>query len=219
MEPHNHSKAALENIWNEVPVDYYQKGVLKNPLQAKWHFGKLRRITRIITESKKGHSSILDVGCASGWFLNEIAKQFPSALCTGVDVYEDAIAYGKKMYKHLNLQTADGHKLPFKDESFDIVICCEVLEHVVDPGVVLSEIKRVLKKDGVAVIEMDSGNFLFKLAWYFWTHVRHGVWEHAHIQVFDAKKLATDIKKAGFTIEKTKYFNFYMAVVYRAVKK
>jgi 2-polyprenyl-6-hydroxyphenyl methylase / 3-demethylubiquinone-9 3-methyltransferase len=42
-----------------------------------------------------------------------------------------------------------GEKLPFDDNSFDIVFCCDVLEHVSDVPKVISEISRVLKKGGL----------------------------------------------------------------------
>jgi len=69
----------------------------------------------------------------------------------------------KKRYKELKLIRADAHNLPFKNNSFDLVICTEVLEHVVNPEKVLGEIKRVLTNDGIAIVEMDSGNFIFKI--------------------------------------------------------
>jgi len=209
------SKQELEAIWQAVPPDYYQQGVKKNLLQRTWHTGKLSTVISLIEKTPK---KILDVGSASGWFLSQLQNRFPNALCTGIDVYEDAIVYGKKTYPKLILKKADGHIIPEKDQSFDCIVCCEVLEHVVDPMKVLTEIKRVLTKDGVAIIEMDSGNVLFQLNWYWWTHLRHGVWEDAHIQVYNAKRLEQEILDAGFTITKKKMFNLGMAVAFQVTK-
>lgn len=55
---------------------------------------------------------------------------------------------------------ADAHELPFADESFEVVLCREVLEHVKEPTVVLKEIKRVLKPGGTLYL---STRFLFPL--------------------------------------------------------
>lgn len=88
------------------------------------------------------------------------------------------------------------------------------LKSVIDPEKVLREIKRVLANDGIAIIKMDSGNFLFKVVWYLWTNVRNGVWHHSHIYPFDAKKLERMIVKNGFTIAQKKTFNFSMAVAF-----
>src|SRR5258708_44973 len=214
MNKHTQSEKELEHIWHKVPPNYYQNGVKKNILQRIWHTGKVKNIVQFINSISKTPENILDVGCASGLFLSEISRKFPNAKYTGVDVYEEAITYGKKQYKNLQLVEADGHTLPFVKNSFDVVICNEVLEHVVDPGKVLQEIKRVLSPEGCAIIEMDTGNFLFRFVWYFWTHARHGVWEDAHIQVFNTKILEDLIKKNGFTIIKKKIFNSSMAVVF-----
>lgn len=207
----------LEKIWKQVPPDYYQTGVTKNLLQKIWHQGKVKAIVDLMdpTTTKK---KILDIGCASGWLLNEIVTRFTSMQGIGVDVYKDAIDYGNAKYPHLKLQVADGHSLPFPDNSVNIIVCSEVLEHVLSPQTVLSEMKRVLKPDGYAIIEMDSGNALFKIVWYWWTNIRHGVWEDAHIQKFNANKLMHMIEEAGFTIVETKRFNFTMAVAYRTIK-
>lgn len=211
----NLSRKELENIFKEVPVDYYQKGIQKNTLQRLWHTGKLRNILSL---AEKNPDNILDVGCASGWFLNEVSKKFPKAKCFGIDLYEDAIKYGKRRYKKLNLVTADAHKIPFKDSTFELVICSEVLEHVLDSKKVVKEIRRVLAPNGIALIEMDSGNILFKTVWHWWTHMRKGVWKHAHLHPFDKRKLEKVIGEGGLIIVKKKSFNFTMAVAYKTKK-
>jgi len=216
---HLRTREELEHIWHEVPPDYYQKGIKKNLLQRMWHTNKVRIISEAIKASSPDPSNILDVGCASGWLLAQLKKLFPQTSCTGIDVYKDAIRLGRKKYKNLRLLPADAHKLPFKDGLYDVVVCNEVLEHVVNPLIVLREIKRVLKKNGTAIVEMDTGNILFRIVWFFWTHVRKGVWQHAHIQVFNSKRLEKMIQKTGFRIEKKKIFNSSMAVVFICKKQ
>lgn len=211
-----HSTKELDHILHQVPPDYYQKGILTNRLQRMWHMGKLHAVLDLIDSYKP--KKILDVGCAGGWFLSEISKRFPSAKFTGVDVYKPAVLYAGKQYKSLTFITADAHKLPFPDDSFDLVICTEVLEHVINPEEVMMEITRILKKKGVAIIEMDSGNFLFRIIWHWWTNMRKGVWKDAHIHAFTARKLEELLKKSKLRVKKRKSFNFSMAVVFRLEK-
>ena len=213
---HVHTQEELEKIWASVPPDYYQEGVKRNNLQRRWHTGKLNAVLSLNPGNPK---TILDVGSASGWFLSQIAKEYPDATCTGIDVYDKAIHYAKKQYPHMHFIHADGHVIPLAKHSQELVMCNEVLEHVVDPKLVLSEIRRVMKPDGRGIIEMDSGNWMFQAAWYWWTHMRHGVWEDAHIQVFNAKKLERMILDSGFVILKKKFFNVGMAVVFLVKKK
>lgn len=203
----------LEEVWYQVPADYYQNGVKTNYLQKRWHDGKIKVVMALLNSSRVP-ATILDVGSASGWFLSELKKHFPESACTGVDIYEPAIAYAKKHYKDIEFRVGDAHKLPFRSATFDLVICTEVLEHVVEPESVVSELARVLKPGGRAVIEMDSGNFLFKMVWYWWTNIRKGVWRDSHIHVFDAEILERLLKKSSMEIIRRKNFNFTMGVAF-----
>lgn len=214
-DSHHH----LKEIWQQVPPNYYQNGVKKNMLQRYWHTNKLVEVILAIRKRKISPENILDMGCASGWFLSKIAKVFKDSDCYGIDVYKEAVDFGKKKYKKITFRKEDIHNVSYKSNSFDVIICTEVLEHVVDPLQVLKEIKRLLRRNGVAVIEMDTGNFLFRAIWYWWTHLRHGVWEDAHIHAFNAKKLEKLIRKSGLLIQEKKIFNFSMAVVFTATKK
>lgn len=204
----------LEDIWHQVPIDYYQRGVRDNYLQRLWHNGKLKTVFRLIDLSGKKPRKVLDVGCASGWFLSKIKERYPKAECTGIDVYKKAIDYGREIYKDLKLLSVDAHDLPFRESSFDLIICTEVLEHVENPEKVLSEIKRLLTPKGIAIIEMDSGNFLFRIIWYWWTNTRNGAWKDAHIHKFNTHILEEKINKSGFKISDKRVFNYTMGVVF-----
>lgn len=208
----NHEKEIL----HQVPANYYQNGVKNNFLQRKWHSGKLNAVLDLIENEPK---NVLDVGSASGWFLHNINKKYPKSKCVGIDKYKEAVVYGNKKYKNLKLIYADAHNLPFKAGSFDLIICTEVLEHVKDPDIVLKEIKRVLSKKGDAIIEMDSGNILFRAAWYWWTNLRRGVWMDSHLHVFNIKKLERIIKKSGLKIKRRKVFNYSMGVAFLLKKE
>ena len=137
----------------------------------------------------------------------------------GVDIYKEAIDYGNKRYKTIKLIQGDAQQLPFPNEFFDLIICTEVLEHVTFPKKVLNEIERVLTPGGKAILEMDTGNILFRLVWYWWTRIRKSVWTEAHLQFFDSKKLEKLIIKNGFRVIKRKVFNFSMAVAFLVEKK
>jgi ubiquinone/menaquinone biosynthesis C-methylase UbiE len=204
-------KMEHRHIIEQVPTDYYQKGIESNILQRIWHMNKLRVVTELIPiEPKK----ILDVGCASGWFLSELLKIFPKAEGFGIDIYGKAIAYGKKSYPSITFASADAHKIPFRSKMFDLVICTEVLEHVDDPKSVLLEIKRVLKKDGFAIVELDSGSLLFSIVWFIWKKFQGSVWSHAHLHSFTSKELEKIVLGSSFQIVKTKKFNMGMAIVF-----
>lgn len=66
----------------------------------------------------------------------------------------------------VSLKHSDTHGLLYPSQTFDLVLCTEVLEHVSDPKLVLKEIKRVMIRNGIVIIEMDSGSVRFNLVWY-----------------------------------------------------
>lgn len=93
----------------------------------------------------------LDVGCGGGFLSEELAKIGLSV--TGVDPSVESIriaaahAAGSRLC--IDYAESSGEDLPFEDSSFDMVFCCDVLEHVNDINTVISEISRVLKKGGL----------------------------------------------------------------------
>src|SRR3989338_2745866 len=99
---------------------------------------RLKTITGLIkTHMKKNNITdpvIVEAGCGAGHVLEKIADSISTCSLTGVDPLEWWLVKGF------------AEELPFKDKFADFVICTEVIEHVIDPVVVLSELKRVLKK-------------------------------------------------------------------------
>jgi len=95
---------------------------------------------------------VLDAACGVGYgsfYLSEVANEV-----IGVDISEEAIAYAKKHYQKENMQfrQMDIHTLMFSDKYFDLACSFETLEHLDDPERYISEVKRVLKDDGIFII-------------------------------------------------------------------
>ena len=143
---------------------------------------------------------------------NEISKVFPKSKIVGIDTYPAAIAYGKKRYPHIKFLVGNAHKLPFPSNSFDLIVCYETIEHLTSPKKALSEIRRVMKKSGVAIVTMDSGSFPFRIVWWFWEKTYGKVWQGAHLHPFHHTELESIIKKSGLKINKKHFSHFGMEV-------
>lgn len=200
----------IHDIWNQVPPDYYEKGINANIFQRIWHTKKLSIFKDIINGIKC--KKILDVGCAAGNFTNNISHIFPRAKITGIDAYSRAIEYGKNKYPHINFILADAHNLPFKNNSFDLIICYETIEHIIDPLKALKEMRRVLRNDGNALVVMDSGSLFFRIVWWVWKKTKGKVWQGAHLHPFNHHQLGILIKNAGFKISLKKFSHLGMDV-------
>ncbi|HPN30074.1 MAG TPA: class I SAM-dependent methyltransferase [bacterium] len=96
---------------------------------------------------------ILILGCGSGKLERSFTKQFKNIFVVGVDVSLQGVAIANLLKENSKTKIIDylncvGEKLPFKSETFDVVISNQVLEHVKDLKLVFQEIFRVLKNDG-----------------------------------------------------------------------
>ncbi len=101
---------------------------------------------------------MLDIGCAAGFGTKIYAEWFRSVV--GVDIDEPAVTYAARNNALPNLQyiVMDSQKIAFADESFDIIICTHVYEHVPDASRLMSEIYRLLKRGGACYF--TAGNRL-----------------------------------------------------------
>lgn len=101
----------------------------------------------MIREARKlKPNTVLDVGCGEGFTLMRLHKEKIGKKLSGIDNMEQAIKLGKKLHPQFKIEKGDIYKLPYKDNSFDLVLCMEVLEHLENPVAALKELKRVSKK-------------------------------------------------------------------------
>lgn len=124
----------------------------------------LKHYTDTLKQSIKGKTA-LDVGCGGGILAEEFAAAGFSV--TGLDPSENSIQTAKKhaIQNGLNIhyETGTAENLPYPDNSFDVVYCCDVLEHVRDLNKAISEISRVLKSGGMFFFDTINRTPLSKL--------------------------------------------------------
>jgi ubiquinone/menaquinone biosynthesis C-methylase UbiE len=99
----------------------------------------------------------LDLGSGVGYGTAILEREGQAVRTIGSDISAEALGYGKATYEGaLSFVAADARALPFSDASVDTVICIEAIEHVPFADLVLSEIARVLRPDGVLVISTPN---------------------------------------------------------------
>jgi ubiquinone/menaquinone biosynthesis C-methylase UbiE len=114
---------------------------------------------KFIKRSVQG-KSILEVGCGIGDGTFELAKCAERVIAVELDRKRLKLAFDFFSHPHINYIIMDGCRLGFKDESFDIVISFEVIEHLEDQERYLSEIRRVLKNGGMAIISTPNKDII-----------------------------------------------------------
>ena len=175
-----------------------------------------KRAEYIITKlQQNGSKSILDVGCGRGYYIKLLSLlKFPKKI-VGVDIKTSYLSKAREITKHdkrVSVQQASIYELPFKNNSFDAVICSEILEHLDNEAAALKEIYRILRPQGVFLISVPHQHFPFlwdPLNWvlmrFFHTHIPKHIWWLAgiwadHERLYTKKQLTNIIQKQKFTV-------------------
>jgi ubiquinone/menaquinone biosynthesis C-methylase UbiE len=122
-----------------------------------WYRAKRELLRRILAKTGRKFESALDLGCGVGSNF-EVLKSF-SKNVIGIDSSNEAIKYCKNR-GYDKLMKMDALKMKFKNNSFDLVLCSDVLEHIDDKKAV-DEILRVLKPKGIFVFSVPAHNYLW----------------------------------------------------------
>jgi ubiquinone/menaquinone biosynthesis C-methylase UbiE len=144
--------------WNEEMVRQFDPDAYHNhPSLVVRTVERMRVRTLLRLLDVKPGNRVLEVGCGAGNILAQISA---AELC-GVDISESMVAKAKaRLGPAANIQLADAENLPFENQRFDRVYCSEVLEHVIDPGVVLREMRRVVTHNGVVAVSVPNETFI-----------------------------------------------------------
>ena len=133
----------------------------KNVGKKETHAGLRKRhnnaINFLMSMKLDKNSKILDIGCREGLFLERMQLHGFSSLW-GVDISSKSIKYLNKKRKNINGVVGNAQSIPFLDKSFDVIICTHTLEHCENPDKVISEIYRLLKPNGICLIEVPIEN-------------------------------------------------------------
>ncbi len=147
------------------------------------------------TESDRPGTSlkILDVGCGTGANL-EMLSQFGEA--EGVDVSAEALAFCRARGLE-NVKEGEAEHLPYEDNAFDLVTGLDVVEHLDDDLAGLKEMRRVVRREGRALLFVPAFMFLWG--------VQDDISNHRRRYTLNGLKQV--VTQAGFEVERATYVN------------
>jgi len=125
----------------------------------------------LIRKYAEGRQRILDVGVG----LGRVLSQFPEMERFGMDISLDYLEEAQR--KGINVCYALVEDMPYTEEFFDIVVCTDVLEHVLDLNLACAKILKTLKKSGILIVRVpyreDLSPYLLENDLYQYSHLRN----------------------------------------------
>jgi len=151
---------------------------------------------------------VLDLGCGHGRHSYEVLRRGGDVVA--VDVGDDEVTAVQTMMGAMALEReydgtrqlgaalrGDGRSLPFADETFDIVLLSEVLEHIPDDAAVLGDVARVVRPGGTVVVTVPRA-WPERINWWL-SDEYHNV-PGGHIRIYRRRTLEARMRQAGFVV-------------------
>lgn len=167
----------------------------------------------ILKSEIRDGSIIFDIGGYDGFISHNLSKLLPNSRITVVDVDYSGLQIAKK--HGLKTLYSSALELPVKDNSIDVILCLDLMEHIKDDDKLIQEFFRVLKKNGRVILTTPTGKgdlFPFiseqrmEVIYKGWGHIRKG---------YSLEKIESLFQNNGLTIKKIgKYFNLFSRYAY-----
>ena len=166
-----------------------------------WWYRGLRDLVAAKLESRiSGEMTILDAGCGTGGTIEMLGRRFPSARIIGIDISPLAISHARKKDGG-SIALGSINSLPVADSSIDAIAALDVIYHVgVDEKMAFGELIRVLKPEGVVVINLPA---------YEWLRSDHDLAVHTAHR-YTTGQIRAKATAAGFDILMCQYRNSFL---------
>ncbi|NWJ47616.1 MAG: class I SAM-dependent methyltransferase [Chloroflexi bacterium] len=156
------------------------------------------------------HKSLLEIGCAYGFFL-EIAQPY-FEIAKGIDITEDGVKYAHDVLK-LDCIQADFLTHPINEQSFDVVCMWDTIEHLRNPHLYIEKFAKNMPKGGLLAIttgDLDSFNSRFRREKWRLIH------PPTHLHYFSRKTLQKMLSNYGYEVTYNQYCGNYRSIQHAA---
>ena len=152
---------------------------------------------------------MLDIGCSSGFLLQEIRSSFPDAFVIGADVVRGPLLGLARTQPDVPLLHFDLTRCPLADASVDVVFLINVLEHIENDALAVQQLARILKPGGLAIVEVPAGPELYD-------HYDALLMHYRRYRLADVLRL---FKAAGFEVLRASHLGFFLYPGFYALKR
>jgi SAM-dependent methyltransferase len=160
-----------------------------------WFRARNKLVIWALRNFKPHAQNFLEVGCGTGFVLAGIAKTYPKISLSGSEIFLTGLSYAATRVPTAKLMQMDARQIPFLDE-FDVVGAFDVLEHIQEDELVLSQLYTALKPSGVLLLSVPQHPLLWSASDEYACHVRR----------YTCAQIEEKILEAGFEILKSTSF-------------
>jgi SAM-dependent methyltransferase len=139
--------------------------------------------------------NLLEIGCGTGFVLRGIREAFPELTLCGSEIFAAGLCFAAQRLPGVELFQMDARRIPFKEE-FDVIGAFDVLEHIEDDELVLSELYQAIRKGGGILLTVPQHSFLWSKTDEYSRHFRR----------YSRRELKAKVEKAGFQVMRTTSF-------------
>lgn len=147
--------------------------------------------------------TVLDAGCGIGGRLARLLSRVPLDLAVGIDLGRPGLQYGSAHFPLLRFTQASVYHLPFAPETFDLILCIEVIEHLAEPTAALHEYYRIARPGGKLFLQ--TPNYPIKRVYDYWHWLRGSrstlADDPTHVSCFGAAHWRRLVQEAGWTMK------------------
>lgn len=155
-----------------------------------------------------GHGKcVLDVGTATGCLAKELKRN--GCYVVGIEIDQDSVKVaGLHCDEVITGDVESMNELPYEDYFFDVVVCADVLEHLKRPDLLVANLKRYLKADGLVVASVPNVARLdarLKHLFGKFDYTESGIFDKTHLRFFTLQTAKRLFKDAGYRVVKVDY--------------
>lgn len=151
-------------------------------------------------------STVLDLGCGYGGYLNLLKENFPDLETWGLEIDEVAGATARSFGHKIFVGNAEELIDQIPDNYFDLISCNDVLEHFLNPYIILEKLHKKLKPGGRIISSIPNIRHFKAMSMYLfkgeWKYEQAGVMDKTHFRFFTKKSIARMYEDAGFKVLK-----------------
>jgi 2-polyprenyl-3-methyl-5-hydroxy-6-metoxy-1,4-benzoquinol methylase len=156
----------------------------------------------VLRHVPKHARSILDVGCGAGALGAGIKRRQPARV-VGVEYVAEQAECARAVLDTVHVGDVAAIELPYAPGSFDCLIYCDVLEHLVDPWATLARHRPLLAPGGTLLVSLPNVQFIGVITGLLrgrWEYRQRGIMDRTHLRFFTRRSAAAMIAGAGYML-------------------